>query len=99
MVMGVTSSVALEAGTEAAHMLQTRKQSPRSKPGLPIAFTSLWKSSRAFQTVPQAGDKVVKAGAHGGTSQIEIAVKPLTYEPLWSSKILTIAMFKSILFY
>lgn len=24
MVMGVTSSVALEAGTEAAHMLQTR---------------------------------------------------------------------------
>lgn len=74
MVTEVTPSVALEAGTAAAHMLQTRKQSPRSKPGLRIAFTSLWKSSRAFQTVPQAGDQVV----HGGTSQVETTAKSLT---------------------
>lgn len=99
MVTEVTPSVALEAGTAAAHMLQTRKQSPRSKPGLRITFTSLWKSSRAFQTVPQAGDQVVKAGVHGGTSQIETTAKSLTYEPLWSSKILTVAMFKVRLFY
>lgn len=85
-------------GTTTVHLLQTRKQSPRSKPGLRITFTSLWKSSSAFQTVPQAGDQVVKAGAHGGTSQIEITAKNLTYEPLWSSKILTIALFKIKLF-